>query len=346
LWNLYGPTETTIWSTVCKIVPGPEPISIGRPVSNTQIYLLDGQLEPVPVGVPGELHIAGDGVARGYLGRADLTEAKFISNPFDKTGRFPRLYKTGDIARYRSDGTIEWLARCDHEIKLRGHRIDPGEIESTLRKHAQIREALVVARGDARERQELVAYLVCTAAPPSRENMQRFLAQKLPDYMIPSAIVVLDHFPLTPNGKIDRNALPSPASEQNPTSQTSSPPRTSTETALLAVFQEVLHREPIGVDDDFFRMGGHSLLAMQMASRIRKALRVDISLRDLFENPTVASLARCITGREIQPNTDVVPKVRNISAQRAKSLLDKLDDISDEEVETLLHQLSQPEGKL
>ena len=150
LWNLYGPTETTIWSTVCKIAPGPDPISIGRPVSNTHVYLLDDRLEPVPVGVPGELHIAGDGVARGYLGRADLTESKFISNPFDKTGHFTRLYKTGDIARYRSDGTIEWLARSDHEIKLRGHRIDPGEIESTLRKHPEIREALVVARGDAR----------------------------------------------------------------------------------------------------------------------------------------------------------------------------------------------------
>ena len=210
LWNLYGPTETTIWSTLCKIEPGYEVITIGRPIANTQIYLLDPQLQPVPVGVPGELYIGGDGLARGYLNRPELTAERFIPHPFSNESG-ARLYKTGDLARYRPDGTIEHLGRLDYQVKLRGFRIELGEIEALLAQHPAVRQAVVVAREDVPGDKRLVAYVALREKQTATVgDLQSHVMKQLPTYMVPSAFVLLEAFPLTPNGKVDRRALPAP----------------------------------------------------------------------------------------------------------------------------------------
>ena len=344
VWNLYGPTETTIWSALSKVARGTGPISIGRPIANTQIYLLDGHLQPVPVGVPGELHIGGDGLARGYLNRVELTEEKFIEDPFGGT----RLYKTGDLARYRADGTIECLGRNDFQIKLRGHRIDLGEIESVLRQYPNITEAVVLLREDERGQKRLVAYLQRSAHPsPDAGMLQQFLKAKLPDYMMPSTFVVLDKFPLTPNGKINRKALPPPVSDRAEAKQDFTPPRTPTEESLAKIWRELLGQTVIGIDDNFFETGGHSLLAMQMMARVRDEFHAEISLRNIFEAPTIAELAVILDRKKDQP---VLPALQplasaqNISAQHAQDLLDRLDDLSDTEVESLLKQIFADSG--
>jgi amino acid adenylation domain-containing protein len=345
VWNLYGPTETTSWSTICKVTAGTGPVSIGRPIANTQVYLLDANLQPVPAGVPGELHIGGDGVARGYLNRPELTAEKFIPNPF-REGQ--RLYKTGDLARYRSDGNIECLGRNDFQVKLRGHRIDLGEIEAVLRRYPNVSEAVVSLREEERGQKRLIAYLQRSSHPSHDAGMlQQFLKTKLPDYMIPSAFVVLDRFPLTPNGKINRKGLPAPAPERPESKLGFTPPRTLTEESLAKIWRELLRQEVIGIDDNFFENGGHSLLAMQLLTRIRNEFKTELSLRNIFEAPTIAEFAAILDrakNRSAAQPLQPLSRAQGISAGHAQDLLDRLDELSDAEVESLLQQISVDSG--
>ena len=269
-------------------------LPIGRPISNTRVYLLDDHLLPVPVGVAGELYIGGAGLARGYLGRPDLTAERFVPDPFGGAGK--RLYRTGDLARYRPDGNIEFLGRIDHQVKIRGFRIELGEIEAALCRIAGVREAVVLAREDQPGEKRLVAYVAGQARTElAAGDLRTALRERLPDYMIPSAFVRLDVLPLTPNGKIDRKAFPMPDAEPNPQARYTAP-RTAVEEILAGIWADVLGRERVGIDENFFEIGGHSLSATQVISRIRRDLGAEIGLRSLFEMPTVSKLA-CLVPR-------------------------------------------------
>ncbi|EDX71108.1 amino acid adenylation domain protein [Coleofasciculus chthonoplastes PCC 7420] len=294
--NGYGPTENTTF-TCCyslpKQLPGTElSISIGRPISNTQVYLLDAYFQPVPIGVTGELYIGGDGLARGYLNRPELTGEKFIPNPFSYQTN-ARLYKTGDLARYRADGNIEFMGRIDNQIKLRGFRIELGEIEAVLTQHISVQYAVVIVRKDQLGHKRLVAYFTSNSEQSITDELRSFLKSKLPDYMIPSAFVKLEALPLTSNGKVDRRALPKSEIEDT-LSNKFIPPRNSTEAQLAAIWSSVLGIDNVGINHNFFELGGHSLLATQVISRIRQAFNVELPLRALFEAPTVAELAERI----------------------------------------------------
>ncbi len=295
LHNLYGPTEASVdvTSWACAPDAGLQFVPIGRPISNTKIYILDSHLKPVPIGAAGELHIGGIGLARGYLNRPDLTAEKFIPDPFSgEPGA--RLYKTGDLARYRSDGNIEFLGRMDHQVKIRGFRIELGEIEAVLGLHPAIRQAVVVSREDETGDSRLAAYVLPKedAGPaPTAGDLRRFLQQKLPEHMIPSAFVFLDQMPLTPNGKVNRKALPAPDRTRPDGDFGYAAPRTPTEEMLTAIWAGLLGLERVGIHDNFFELGGHSLLATQAASQVRRIFHAEIPLRFLFESPTVADLA-------------------------------------------------------
>ncbi|MEG4496904.1 amino acid adenylation domain-containing protein [Microcoleus sp. F10-C6] len=304
LWNLYGPTETTIWSMIQPIDSEDKPISIGRAIANTQVYILDRHLQPVPIGVAGELHIGGDGLARGYLNRPDLTAEKFIPNPLiDSKGSPCRggapvpapvsvLYKTGDLVRYRPDGNIEYLGRLDHQVKIRGFRIELAEIEAVLNQHPGVSAIAVLAREDEAGNKRLVAYIVPDyKRPPTVTELRNFLKQKLPEYTIPSAFVMLSTLPLTPNGKVDRRALPAPDTARPELEKAFVAPRTPVEEVLAAIWLDILGLDQLGIYDSFFELGGHSLLATQVISRLRSAFQVDVAMRWLFESPTVASLS-------------------------------------------------------
>jgi amino acid adenylation domain len=290
LLNLYGSSEVSADVTCSEVTrSAPEaPVAIGRPIANTRTYILDRALQPVPVGVPGELHIAGAGLARSYWNRAELTAEKFIPDPFNSLGG--RLYRTGDLARYVSDGDIQYLGRLDGQVKIRGFRVEVGEVESALSECEAVKECVVVARGESGADRELVAYLVAQSAEEvTASTLRSFLRNSLPDYMVPSSFILLDSLPLLPSGKVDRNALPEgsrPARERAFVA-----PRTPTEEALARVFGEVLGLPAVGVEDDFFDLGGHSLRATQVVSRLRVAFGVDVRLRSLFEHPTVEGLA-------------------------------------------------------
>jgi amino acid adenylation domain-containing protein len=294
LWNLYGPTETTVWSAAYEVTPGEGLVPIGRPIDNTQIYLLDACLKPVPVGVPGALYIGGAGLARGYLGRPALTAEKFIPHPFSAQPG-ARLYKTGDLARYLPDGNIEFLNRMDHQVKVRGFRIELGEIETVLGQYPALRETVVLAREDEPGDKRLVAYMVThDGQAPTVSELRRFLQQRLPDYMLPSAFMNLEALPLTPNGKIDRRALPAPELIRPRLEQAFVAPRTPAEETLAAIWTQTLGVEQIGIHDDFFDVGGHSLLSIQVMSRVSDAFQVELPLRIMFETPTIAGLAESI----------------------------------------------------
>ncbi|HEX2079484.1 MAG TPA: amino acid adenylation domain-containing protein, partial [Longimicrobium sp.] len=304
LWNLYGPTETTIWSATAP-VPAEGAIPLGQAIANTTLYVLDPAGSPAPLGVPGELFIGGTGVARGYLNRPGLTAERFVPDPFGAPGS--RLYRTGDRVRRRADGALEFLGRADFQVKLRGFRIELGEIEAALRAHPGVGGAAALVReetGDAR----LVAYVVASDpdAPPAGPELRAFLRERLPEYMVPSAFVALDAFPLTPNGKVDRRALPAPDAQA--AERPFTPPRTPREQALAGIWREVLRRERIGLDDDFFELGGHSLLAAQVLSRVRRELGVELPLRALFEASTLRALAERLGGAAAAP--EVPPLVR------------------------------------
>jgi len=291
LWNLYGPTETTVWSAAANILPGNEPVVIGRPIANTQFYVLDRHRHPVPVGVPGELFIGGDGLARGYLNRPELTAEKFIRHPFHDDPA-ARVYRTGDRARWLADGNIELLGRIDHQVKIRGFRIEPGEVEAALLQFPKVREAVVVAREDAPGDKRLVAYLTTyRQTTVSLNELRPFLRQHLPDYMVPSALVMLEKLPLTPNGKVDRRALPAPDTQRPKLETTFVAPGAGLEPAIAAIWERVLSIKNPGVDDNFFDLGGHSLQVVQVQNRLRETLGIELPVIKLFEYPSIRSLA-------------------------------------------------------
>ena len=287
IYNLYGPTETTIYSTYTPLRSG-ERVTIGRPITNTQIYVLDEQWQPVPVGVVGDLYIGGSGLARGYWKRPDLTADKFIPDGFSGE-EGARLYKTGDKARYLANGELEFLGRADHQVKIRGYRIELGDIESVLRQHEQVREAIVVAREQAGEEKQLVAY-VAGGEEVTAAALRNWIRERLPKYMTPAAFVLMNELPLTPNGKVNRKALPD--ADFNGTGEKSlTTPRTQIEEILLTIWADVLGVRQLGIDDNFFELGGHSLMATRLISRVRNELNVEVPLSRLFESPTVASCA-------------------------------------------------------
>jgi NRPS condensation-like uncharacterized protein/acyl carrier protein len=293
VFNLYGPSEDTTYSTFALVKKGTsQSPPIGRPIANTQAYILDPHLQLVPVGVPGELHLSGAGLARGYFNRPELTDEKFIPNPYNPG---THLYKTGDLVRYLPDGNIEYLGRIDHQVKIRGFRIELGEIEACLSQHPEVREAVVIARENVLGSPRLVAYIVPRSEPTaSVGELRSFLKTKLPEYMIPSAFVMLEALPLTPNGKVDRRSLPAPDTARPELEKPFVAPRTEVEERLAAIWSDVLGLEQIGVRDNFFELGGHSLLATQVVSRVREVFGMELPLRRLFESPTVAGLAEGI----------------------------------------------------
>ncbi len=292
LWNMYGPTETTIWSTCKRVDTQGERLTIGRPIANTTIYILDEQMQPVPIGTEGELWIGGDGLAHGYRARPDLTAERFLTDPFEPS-EGARIYRTGDLARYRADGEIEFLGRIDHQVKVRGFRIELGEIETTLARHPAVREAVVVARGQESTEAELAAYVVPSGVPVQADALRRFAMQTLPAYMVPSTVTVLASFPLTPNGKIDRNALPEPERARSAQAELLAP-RTKLERSLTAIWERELGISPIGVKDDFFDLGVTSIAAATLFAAIEHELGNRLPLGAIFRAPTIASLAELI----------------------------------------------------
>jgi amino acid adenylation domain-containing protein len=301
LVNLYGSSEVAAdvaWYEVGPIDRRAPSMPIGRPIANTQVYVLDPHLHPVPVGVSGELYVGGANVARGYLNRPALTAERFVPDPF---GPEPgeRLYRTGDLARSRPDGTLEYLGRIDHQVKVRGHRIELGEVEAVLRAQAGVRQAVVVAREEMPGDKRLVAYVVPAQAPgPAVRELRDSVTAQLPDYMVPSAFVLLDALPLTPNGKVDRRALPAPEGVRPELEAAYVAPRTPLEEAVAGIWSEVLGLKRVSIDDNFFEVGGHSLSAIRVISRLRDAFHIELPLRAFFEAPTVAGQAWAITQRQ------------------------------------------------
>jgi amino acid adenylation domain-containing protein len=306
-FNLYGPTESTLFITVAECSNDNQRPSIGRAIANIQVYVLDRQLQLVPIGVPGELHIGGVGLARGYLNHPELTAQKFIPHPFsDEPGA--RLYKTGDLVRYLPNGNLEFLGRIDHQVKLRGFRIELGEVEAVLAQHPAVRETVVVVREDTLSEKRLVAYLIPHGkSVPSVSELRRFLQGKLPSYMIPSAFVWLDAFPLLPNGKLDRWTLPAPDTARPELEGTYVAPRNQVEQTIRAIWQEVLHLEKVGVHDNFFDLGGHSLLIVRLHSKLREVLNAQLSIIDLFHYPTISSLSEYLSQEQCKPHSFANP---------------------------------------
>ena len=319
LWNLYGPTETTVYSALCRVQPGEGPIIVGRPVDNTRIHIVDRHMQLQPVGVPGELLIGGDGLAAGYRARPDLTAEKFIPDPFSADPQ-ARLYRTGDLAFWRTDGTVQVIGRIDHQVKLRGFRIELGEIETVLAQYPGMTQVVVHCREDRPGDQRLVAYFTQDGIRATDAELRTHLKSALPDYMVPSAFVGLDGFPLTPNGKVDRRALPAPEAAAG-ASEDLIAPRTPEEEMLAALWGELLNLPAVDVRANFFDLGGHSVLGTQMLSRIEYEYGIELSLRALFEAPTLEQMAvRIVDACAIADQSDM------------EAMLRKLEHLSDEEV--------------
>jgi amino acid adenylation domain-containing protein len=326
--NHYGPTETTVGVLTWELTndgPWTSTLPLGRPLRNTRAYVLDANLLPAPIGVPGELYVGGGNVTRGYLNQPDLTAERFISDPFSaEPGE--RLYKTGDLVRFVSAGAIEFLGRKDHQIKIRGYRIEPGEIEAQLERHPDVREAIVIARTDSPHEPRLVAYVAAAAPALQIGDLRAHLAERLPDYMAPSSFVLLSALPRTPNGKIDRQALPAPADAED--TELFVAPRTPVEAALAGIWAELLGVEEIGVNNSFFELGGHSLMAMQMLSRLRATFQVELPLIIVFQAPTIAQLAQALVSFEVIPGQ--IEKIATINAE--------LEGMSPEAVSEMLRE--------
>jgi acyl carrier protein len=328
--NMYGPTETTIWSTTHPLSKGETLIPIGQPIANTQSFVLDKYLQPVPIGIRGELYLGGEGVVRGYWQRPELTAERFVPNPFSRT-HGARLYRTGDLARYLPDANIEYLGRTDTQVKLRGHRIELGEIEAVMSSHASVRQCAVVLRENGTADKQLVAYVVASAeavTPVESSELRSHLRKRLPEYMLPSAFVVLEELPLTPNGKLDRRSLPAPDLSRGASATDLISPRTPIEQVVAFIWGELLDRESISVTDDFFTLGGHSLLATHLIARIRETLQVNLSLREFFEKPTIAGVANSILRhsdkpREIEITAQLMIDLAQLSDEQAQMMLDQ-----------------------
>ena len=317
LINNYGPTEATVVARSGHVPPSSHtdvPPSIGRPIANTQIYILDEHLQQVQIGEPGELHIGGAGLARGYLNRPELTAERFIQHPFsNEPGAL--LYKTGDLARYLPDGQIAFMGRTDYQIKIRGYRIEPNEIVSVLNEHPTVQASVVVARADAAGDKRLVGYIVpLPGTHVAASSLRDVLVSRLPDYMIPATFVLLEELPLTPNGKVDRATLPEPDATNTVRDEVFVAPRTPTEERIAGIVSILLNVEWVGIDDNFFMLGGHSLLGTQIIARVADTFGVDLSLRILFEAPTI----------------------RQLSAEVERLILAKVEAMSDEEIQHLL----------
>ncbi|NVJ19520.1 non-ribosomal peptide synthetase, partial [Myxococcus sp. AM010] len=338
LINGYGPTENTTFSSTYRMEKPEEvgvSVSIGRPVRNTVAYVLDGAMRPVPVGVPGELYVGGDGLAVGYVGRPELTAERFVPSPY---GEGARLYRTGDVVRWLRSGTLEFLGRADTQVKVRGYRIELGEVEAALAQHGGVNEAVVVARedgGDGGEGKRLVAYVTARdAASLDAGALRSHMKQRLPEYMVPSVYVLLESLPLTPNGKVDRKALPAPVAMLGTPGPDYVAPRTPTEELIAGIFSQVLGVERVGAKDDFFELGGHSLLATQVVSRIRGTFQTELPLRELFEAPTLSALAErldhairtgaSVTAPPLKPRADGSRVLPPSFAQQRLWLLDQM----------------------
>jgi acyl-coenzyme A synthetase/AMP-(fatty) acid ligase/acyl carrier protein len=325
--NAYGPTEITVCATYAECSETDEWVSIGRPLANTQVYVLDEELGPVPVGVVGELCVAGVGVARGYLDRGGLTAERFVANPFGPPGS--RMYRTGDRVRYRANGNLEYVGRVDEQVKIRGFRIEPGEVEAALLSHPGVERVLVVVREDGGEAR-LVGYVVAEpdVAAPSGPELREHLKGRVPEYMIPSQWMVLDELPLTPNGKVDRQQLPAPELA-DPLRYVA--PQTPTEEVLARIWAELLKRDQVGVEEDFFELGGHSLLATQVITRVRDTFNIRIELRELFEAPTISEFAARVVVLQREKETEQHNQMATLQAN--------VQRMSDEEVERALRNL-------
>jgi amino acid adenylation domain-containing protein len=304
VFDLYGPSEDTTYST-CALRAAEGPATIGRPVGGTRAYLLDAEGRPVPANVPGELYLGGEGLARGYLDRPELTAERFVPDPFGEPGG--RLYRTGDLVRWRRDSDLEFLGRLDHQVKIRGFRIELGEIEACLARHPAVREAVVTARQDRSGGKRLVAYV---GGDGAAADLAAWLGERLPVYMVPAAFVFLAALPRTPNGKVDRRALPAPDDRSRPELDGAfSAPESSEERSLAAIWSEVLGVERVGVHDDFFRLGGHSLLATQVIARVRRDFQVDLPLRSLFQAPTISGLLEAVQRARESSGVPKIPKI-------------------------------------
>ena len=324
LMNMYGPTETTIWSSCHTVTESNGTVPIGRPVANTQFYVLDSRLQPVPVGVAGELFIGGAGVTRGYLGRPELTAERFVSNPFADDGD-SRLYRTGDRVRYHEDGALEFLGRTDRQVKVRGYRIELGEIEAVLGEHDTVRDCVVLARDDLPGGVRIVAYYVSRHdKAPTDAELKEFVARTLPEIMIPTDFIRLNAFPLTPNRKIDRLALPKPLTARSEEGGTLDQSEQPIETIVAEIWSEVLGLGSVGLNDNFFELGGNSLSTVHIASRIHSRFQVELPLRTFFAAPTVAGIAGEVETRLMEQT----------GGEALKELLDEIDGMSDQEVRT------------
>jgi acyl-CoA synthetase (AMP-forming)/AMP-acid ligase II/acyl carrier protein len=294
LWHMYGPTETTVWSSVLKLERGEGPLPLGGPIANTCFYVLDQHRQVVPIGVPGELFIGGDGVALGYHDRSALTAEKFVDDPFGGPGE--RLYRTGDLVRWREGGTLEFLGRIDQQVKLRGFRIELEEIEAVLDGHSAVASAVATVREDLPGDRRIVAYFVPAANQAVEiDELRRLLKTKLPPFMIPSAFVQLASLPVTANGKLNRGALPSPDGARPDLRGPYVAPESPVEEALAAIWQEVLGIDRVGIDDDFFDLGGHSLLAVKMLARLHERIGLTVPLGSVFGRSTLRELAEAVT---------------------------------------------------
>jgi surfactin family lipopeptide synthetase A len=349
LYNEYGPTEATVWCSVYKCEPQSDSVRvpIGQPVANMQLYVLDSQMQLVPIGVAGELHVGGAGVSAGYLHRPELNAQRFVANPF--RGRAgDKLYKTGDRVRYLPEGNLEWLGRIDGQIKLRGYRIELGEIEAALQMHPLVGQAVVGVREKGEQRLSAYVTLKKELAPPAGE-LRRFLRARLPEHMVPATYRQLEEWPLLPNGKVDRDAVLRGAGVPLSDSEGAmAPPRTEVECKLAAIWQELLKLERVGVDQNFFELGGHSLLAMRMMAHIRRQFAVELPVRSLFEAPTLAALAEAVKQAQalgVKARTPVLQRrPRPADGQSPEALLAQLDNLSATELESLLQRVLQ--GKL
>ena len=329
LHNLYGPTEAAVDVTFWECERGDKRgiVPIGRPIANTEIYLLDERRQVVPVGVRGELYIGGAGLARGYYESAGMTAERFVPHPFSRRGG-ERLYRTGDVARYLEGGEIEYLGRLDHQVKMRGFRIELGEIEAAVCALPGVREAVLEVRAGAETEKRLVAYVVCEEGMEvSLSQLRNQLKERLPDYMVPAAFVSLPRMPLTRNGKVDRRALPEPeALKGSGGREGHAEPRTPVEELLCGIWAEVLGVKDVGIHDNFFELGGHSLLATRVVSRVKERFGIEFELRNLFVSPTVATLAALVEKSLIgQAATDEVA-----------AALEQMDQLSDEDIKALL----------